>query len=132
MKNFMTGIAVACALALSTPVMAASISDAEMVSLQATMQNHIDQNLVDGAVLSLDPNTGDITKLYPAKAHPKMMLFGDKYVLCTDFMDDAGNMVMGNYYMAKSEDHYVVISATYGYDALLERLMADGRVAMAR
>jgi hypothetical protein len=131
MSKFVPLIALAFALSLPSAGFAAEVSDADSVALQASMQSQIDRNLVDGAVLSLDPVTGDVSKLYPAKAHPKIMTFGDKYVLCADFMDETGNMVMGNFYMARAGDHFVVFDATYGPDSLLERLMADGKVAMA-
>ncbi|MFO1033440.1 MAG: hypothetical protein U1E15_04925 [Hyphomicrobiales bacterium] len=129
MKKHWRFLALAALLATAAPASAGSVNDADMVALQAAMQSHIDSTLVDGAVLSIDQSTGDITKLYPGKAHPKLMIMGDKYVLCANFMDEAGNMVMGNFYMARNGSQFVVFASTFGPDALLERLMADGKVA---
>ena len=99
------------------------VSEAEMVSLQAAMQIHIDQNLVDGALLQLDDKTGKVRPLYPAKAHPKIMALGRYYYLCANFRDELGNEVMVNFFAVKDHDRYVIFYTDFDDNKELEHLI---------
>ncbi|MEZ5925990.1 MAG: hypothetical protein R3D57_16590 [Hyphomicrobiaceae bacterium] len=116
-----------CAFALVvTPARAeTAISSAEAISLQVAMQRHIDQNLVDGALLRLDERSGIVRSYYPAKAHPKIMRLGAYYYMCASFRDGDGQEVMINFFMTKGHNGYVVFHTLVGQDEALEARVAD-------
>lgn len=107
-----------------------NVSEGEFASLQAVMQSHIDQNLVDGALLHLDEKTGKVRPLYPAKAHPMIMAVGDYYYLCADFRDENGEKAMVNFYAAKDRDRYVIFYTDFNENEALEHLIEkNGKLA---
>lgn len=105
-----------------------SLSLADKVSLQAAMQTHVDRLTVDGTVLYLDQEKGEVRRLHPVTAHPMILAFGEHFVLCFDFRDDAGNTVPIDYYMARQEASYVVFHTAVADRSLLSKLMSNGRV----
>jgi hypothetical protein len=108
-------------LAASFPAFAAeSVAPDELASLQAAMQSHIDQLSVDGALLHLDPATGKVRKVFPAKAHPKIMKVGSYYYLCADFRDADGKDLMVNFYAVNDSGRYVFFYTDFTGDEELE------------
>lgn len=105
-------------------------AEGELATLQAAMQSHIDQNLVDGALLHLDEKTGKVRPLYPAKAHPMIMAVGSYYFLCADFRDENGKKVMVNFFAAKDHDRYVIFHTDFNENEALEHLVEkNGKLA---
>ncbi|SDF65775.1 MULTISPECIES: hypothetical protein [Thalassobaculum] len=100
----------------------------EKAALQAAMQRHIDRTLVDGAILHLDRASGEVQRLHPVTAHPMILIYGEHFVLCFDFRDDAGNNVPIDYYMARQGGSYTVFHTAVADRALLQDLMAAGKV----
>jgi len=111
---------------------ASALTLSEKAAIQAAMQRHVDNSLVDGSVLYLDPADGEVRKLHPVTAHPMILTMGDHYVLCFDFRDDSGKDVPVDYYMARDLGKYVVFHTAIADRALLQRLMKDGRVKRLR
>jgi hypothetical protein len=97
-----------------------SVAPEELANLQAAMQSHIDQLSVDGALLHLDPATGKVRKVFPAKAHPKIMKLGNYYYLCSDFRDSEGKDLMVNFYAVKDSGRYVFFYTDFTADEELE------------
>lgn len=133
MKRLLSIAVIAIAAAFSAaPVHAAGkLSDAQLVQLQALLQRHIDSNLVDGAIPQIDNKDGHLLNYFPTKAHPKIMTTDNFIILCADFVDGDGKQVMANFYVANSNDHYVVFQSTFGHDPALEHLMKSGAAEMA-
>ena len=52
---------------------AGDLNLSNQASLQAAMQQYIDNRLVDGAYLDFELNTDAIRHLYPIKAHPLIL-----------------------------------------------------------
>lgn len=121
----------ALSLFVGAPASASTLSGSALVDLQVAMQQYIDSAVVDDALLQVDPATGLIKSYFAVKAHPKIMTWGDNIIMCSDFRDEAGNVVMGNFYMTKRNGQYTVFQATFGADPALDKLMKDGKVAMA-
>ena len=113
---------------LASVAEAADLSLTEKASIQASMQRYVDANLVDGALLHLDPKDGEVKKLHPVTAHPMILTMGEHFVLCFDFRDDAGNKVPVDYYMARKQDDYVVFHSAIADRPLLQRLMKGGKI----
>lgn len=132
MQKFLLTASVCVSLGFGiSPALAGSISDSELVSLQVTMQSHIDATLVEGAMLSMDAASGNVMHYYPTKAHPKVMTMGDNFIMCAEMVDENGNNSMANFYIARAGAKFMVFQTTVGSDPILEKLMKDGRVAMA-
>lgn len=104
----------------------------EKTEIQAAMQRHVDNSLVDGVVLYLDPESRQVQALYPVTAHPMILMMDTYFVLCFDFRDDKGAAIPVDYYMAKDGDRYVVFHSAINDRALLHQLMDDGRVERVR
>ncbi|WP_420566117.1 hypothetical protein [Thalassobaculum sp.] len=130
MNALRTILLVAALLGLGTgPALAeASPTLTEKAALQAAMQRHIDRSMVDGVILHLDRASGDVQRLHPVTAHPMILVFGEHFVLCFDFRDDAGNNVPIDYYMARQGSGYTVFHTAVADRALLQDLMAAGKV----
>ncbi len=132
MNKYLLAAATCVSFALVLPTaMAGSLGDNDLVALQAAMQSHIDQSVINGALLAIDAKTGELEHYYPTKAHPKVMTMGDNFVMCAEMVDDDGKESMANFYVAREGGRYVVFQSTFGADPALEQMMKDGRVAMA-
>lgn len=114
----------------STSAFASQISMEEKVSLQASMHQHIDAMTIDGIIPHVSLADGTIADLVPTKAHPMILTFGDKYVLCTDFRDKDGKFVNVDFYLTKNGEKYVVFQTEINNRDPLEKLMKSGKVAM--
>lgn len=123
-------VLLASSLVISAP--ASALTLAEKASIQASMQRHVDGQLIDGVLLYLDQKDGDIQRLHPVTAHPMILTMGDHYVLCFDFRDDSGKNVPVDYYMARRDGEYVVFHTAIADRTLLKRLMSEGKVARLR
>lgn len=107
---------------------ATALNLAEKADIQAAMQRYVDDNLVDGALLYLDQESGAVRRLHPVTAHPMILSMAEHYILCFDFRDDAGKKIPVDYYMAPEEDGYVVFHTAIDDRELLKRLMKEGQV----
>lgn len=105
-----------------------SIGIEEKTKLQATMQQHIERNLVNGAYLQLDTTSGHVRALHPFKPHPVILRMGEYFVLCSDFRDSKGQTVNVDFYMARRGASYAVFDTTSDGDKLLKRLIKLGKV----
>ena len=103
----------------------------DKVSLQATMQRHIERNLVDGAYLHLNSSTGEIRELRVDDAHPMILRMGEFFVLCSSFLDAGGEHVNIDFYLAPRGHSYVVFAVEVENRDLLEGLMKTGKVKRA-
>ena len=82
-------------------------SMADKASLQVAMQQHIDRQLVDGAYLRLEPESGDVVPLYPDTAHTIILEMGEHFVLCYDFRDGEGKAINVDFYLARTDASFV-------------------------
>lgn len=94
--------------------------------LQAAMQQHIERNLVDGAILHLNVETGKVRSLYPTKAHPMVIEMGDYYILCADLRDKNGTTMPLDLYMAQSGRSFTVFHTEINNRAPLSLFMKKG------
>ena len=100
----------------------------EKAALQAAMQQHIDRNLVRGAFLHLDTETGQVRRLYPLKPHPMILRMGEYFVLCADFKDVTGKSVNVDFYLARDADSFVIFHSAVDDRVTLERWLSEGIV----
>jgi hypothetical protein len=105
--------------------------DGDLLALQVTLQSYIDASLVNGALLSVDAESGKTVQYFPTKAHPKVMALGNDYVMCAEVVDAEGKASMADFYITRNGGNFVVFQSVVGHDPLLEKLMADNRVSMA-
>jgi hypothetical protein len=104
------------------------LSAGERAELQAAMFHHIDQQLVDGSFLWLDSTDGKVTKLAPAKAHPKILRMGEHFVLCVDFRNQQGKDVNVDFFVARSGEAFVVFHTEIENRDVVRGLMKAGRI----
>ena len=133
MKNVLAAVVMSLAVAAFPPLAGAGapLSSSELVELQAMLQTHIEDSLVEGALLDVNDSDGGLKAYYPTKAHPKIMSAGEFLILCADMVDDAGLQVMANFYVARGSHGYVVFETTFGDDPALAALMKSGKAVMA-
>lgn len=105
---------------------ASAAGTVDKARLQAAMQQHIQRNLIDGAILQLNTENGKVRPLYPTQAHPMVIVMGDHFVLCTDLRDKAGNAMPMDLYMATSGRSFTVFHTEIGNRAPLLRLLKNG------
>ncbi len=113
----------------NTPVRA--ITPGEQAQLQATMHSEINHRLLNGKFLDLDPVTGQITELTPAKTHPKILRFGKHFILCTDFKNAKGDSVNIDFYITRKDASYIVFKTATNDRRVLKKLMQQGHVTSA-
>ena len=124
-KGLVCGLALVVSLAVMTGS-AHSAPVSEKAALQAAMQQHIDRNLVEGAFLHLDMDTGQVRRLYPVSPHPVILRMGDYFILCSNFRDAAGESVNVDFYVARNADSYVIFHTAVDDRLMLERWLSDG------
>ena len=122
----MKSILVVAFIVLSQSAFAGGAS--EKAVLQAAMQSHVESQLVNGAVLKLDLETGDIHELYPTETHPMILTMGENFVLCMTLNDKSGQKYLADYYLAPKEDSFVVIRTEINNRDALTALLASGVV----
>ena len=63
-----------------SPALADDTTDL-IAKLQLTMQRHVDQSLIGGAIQRRDLETGEIIRYYPIDTHSMVLVMGEDYVL---------------------------------------------------
>lgn len=106
--RFLACVVMFTQMATGAAIAAGSIGIDQKAALQVVMQQHIQTSLVDGAYLYLDRKTGEIRKLYPARAHPVILQVGKFFVLCSDFRDKSGKSTNIDFYIARQQNGYAV------------------------
>ena len=90
-KMRMAGIFVAAALVF--PMGAQALTMEEKVELQLLLVSHLKQESEDGLFVFQDAVTSETRRLYAANLHPKVLDFGEIFVLCADFYEPDGTRV---------------------------------------
>jgi hypothetical protein len=109
-----------------TSISAKAGGTVDKARLQAAMQQHIQRQAVEGAILHFDTATGKVKSLYPTQAHPMVIAMGDHFVLCTDLRDKSGNAMPLDLYMARKGRSFVVFHSEIDNRDPLQRLMKKG------
>ncbi len=109
-------------------VAAGDLNLSDRASLQAAMQQYIDNRMIDGAYLDFELDTGAMRHLYPIKAHPLILKMDSHFVLCSSFRDEQGEHVNIDFYAARDERDIVFYSAIDDQDRLMS-LMEQGKVS---
>lgn len=130
MTRFLAPVLVAVSLAL--PQAAQAIDTTELkTKLQASVQREVDRRLIDGALLSINYDSGESMALYPVEAHPMILTFDDgtdRYVLCADLRTVDGKSYTVDYYVAKNGNRYTIFKTEIDNRAPLKSLMKAGVV----
>lgn len=124
MKRILTICATALLLGSSPAV--AETTTQDMIQLQFSMQQFIENRSVNGAVLNLDLQTGQSEKLYVIESHPMVIELPDSYVLCSDLAKEDGSTVPIDVYIYRNGDEFEVVRFEVNNRAPLERLMSLG------
>ena len=103
-----------------------------MAELQVVMQRYIDSVLIDGAMHSVDFETGEVENYYPTEAHTMVMGLGDDYVLCSDLMNKEGESVPVDFYITETPNGFTVYQAEIDNRAPLMNLAKQGLVERIR
>lgn len=129
-NNLLSGLILSLSLVMPSTAFATSMAD--KIGLQAAMTQHIESTLIDGVVPHVELSEGVVVHLVPTKAHPMILTFGDRFVLCTDYRDPEGRFVNVDFYLTRRDGRFVVFQTEINNRAALERLMKDGKVAMVQ
>ena len=132
MKRKLLVIAALSAMAAPQIGIASDDTTALKAKLQASMQREVDRRLIEGALVNIDLQTGDATRLYPVEAHPMILSMGDDgnhFVLCSDLKNSAGQSTTVDYYMARNGNRFSIVRTEINNRAPLKALMSQGKVA---
>ena len=99
------------------------------LALQASMQRHIDRNMIDDAFVSIDFESGSLVEFVPTKAHTHILEGEGFFVLCSDMRNSEGKSVPVDYYMARAGRGYRVFRTEIGNRAPLKAMMKAGKVS---
>jgi hypothetical protein len=110
-------------------VAAGDLNLSDRASLQAAMQQYIDNRMIDGAYLDFELDTGAIRHLYPIKAHPLILKMDSHFVLCSSFRDEQGEHVNIDFYVARGERAFIVFYSAIDDRDRLMSLMEQGKVS---
>lgn len=114
-------------LALAAPASADERSELR-IALQASMQRHIDRNVIDDAYLTLDLEDGSLERYIPMKAHTAILIGDGYYVLCAEMRDETGKSIPVDYYLAKAGRGFRVFRTEIANRSPLRSLMKSGKV----
>jgi hypothetical protein len=106
-----------------------AIGLSEKAMLQATMQKHIDDQLINGAYLHLDKKSGQVRELYPVTAHPMIMRMAKYFVLCSHFQDENSNEINVDFYIARRGNVFLVFQSLVDERTALTKLIKAGKVS---
>lgn len=129
MKHIMTGL---LASVLLTCAAAAEDLTARVAELQIAMQQHIEQQKVDGAILNINFKTGSVEKLYPVEAHPMVIELSNGYALCSDLVREDGSTVPLDVYLVREGDELVVFETIISNRGPLAKLIKSGKATRIR
>ncbi|SHG78548.1 hypothetical protein SAMN05444003_0912 [Cognatiyoonia sediminum] len=125
-----SALSIATVLALSSPTSAADEDRVTVrTELQVAMQRHVDRNLIEGVVLHVDLESGDLMELYPTTAHPMIMASDEYFIVRADLVDAEGGQFDVDYYMAETDRGYKVIRTEIDNRSDLKELVGAGLVA---
>lgn len=113
---------------LLAPASAVELSTEEKINLQSTMYQFIEKVAVEDVITHVDLTTGNTIELVPVKAHPMILGFDEKFVLCTDFMDSTGKELDVDFYIERAGSNFNVFRMEIDNRAPLKKLMASGKV----
>ena len=128
MRTVFTSGVIAFVLLTSAASAFESVSTNDRILLQATMQQSINQKLVDGKFFYFDATQSKVQTVYPAKTHPMILSYGRHFVLCTNFRTNEGKDVNVDFYIARGNDGFVVFDTLVDDRAPLHKLMKAGLV----
>ena len=100
--------------------------------LQVSMQRHIDSQLINGAIHSLDLETGELSLFYPIETHSMVMAIDDDFILCTDLATLDGTKVPLDLYVTRTDDGFRVYQTEINNREPLEQLVKANRVERIR
>ena len=103
-----------------------------IAELQITMQRHVDQSLIDGAIQRRDFETGDVVRYFPVDTHSMVMALGEDYVLCLDLTTEDGSSAPVDFYIIQTDSGFRVYQTEINNREVLENLMRAGRVERLR
>lgn len=129
MRTWITALAI---MVISTMSARAETLIDRVAELQITMQTHIEQQKIDGAVLHLDFNSGAIERLYPVEAHPMVIEIEGGYVLCADLAREDGSTVPLDVYIVEESGDMVVFDTIVANRAPLVKLIKSGKATRIR
>lgn len=132
MRKTLTAGLIATALLTTNASATQSVSTSDRIRLQATMQQSINQKLVDGKYFYFDAANSKVQSVYPAKTHPMILSFGKHFVLCTNFRTKQGKEVNVDFYIARSGEGFVVFDTLVDDRAPLHKLMKAGQVKVLK
>ncbi|MEO1679429.1 MAG: hypothetical protein AAFU80_14860 [Pseudomonadota bacterium] len=122
---------IAAMLVLGTLAPSAGFADEKAsisAELQAAMQRHIARSSIEGAILDLDTETGEMRRLYPTKAHPMIMVGEGYFVLCADLLTEDGQSFEVDYFVAQTDRGFQIFRTEIDNRAVLHGLRAAGQV----
>lgn len=110
----------------------AKVTTSEKILLQATMQQSIAQQLIDGKFYFFNRKIGKIQSLFPAKPHPLILSIGDQFIVCADFRDPAGKSVNVDFFVARQGNGFVIFDTVIDDHDSITRMMETGDVSVVR
>jgi|SRR6056297_1404513 len=119
------------AFIMHSPALADNTTDL-IAELQLTMQRHVDQSLIDGAIQRRDFETGDVIRYFPIDTHSMVMAMGEDYVLCLDLTTENGSSAPVDFYITETDSGFRVYQTEINNREALENLMSAGRVERIR
>jgi hypothetical protein len=93
-----------------------SIKGQMRTGIQAAMNEHIKDNMVDGRYAIYDAEKGELKWLTLDKLHEGIVKKGDFYVSCADFVDAQGKKYDIDYLVAKEGSYRVLEAVVHAED----------------
>lgn len=108
---------------------ASARSDTEIKAhLQAAVQQHIDRRSVGGAILRIDLQSGEVSRLYPAQIHPMMFRLGEYYVVCGELRDRTGDFLPLDVFLSPHGPGFTVFHSEIDNRGPIEALIHRGEL----
>lgn len=132
MKNILHISLLAGFLFVSPSHAAEQVKQSDKIQLQAAMQKSISRQVVEGRFFHFDVKNDKTVTLFPAKAHPMILRFGEHFILCTEFRNEHGKNVNVDFYLARRDDAFVVFETVVDNRKPVQRLMKSGHVSVVK
>lgn len=119
------------AFIMHSPALADNTTDL-LTELHLTMQRHVDQSLIGGAIQRRNLETGNIVRYYPIETHSMVMAMDEDYILCLDLATESGSSVPVDFYITETDRGFQVYQTEINNRERLKNLMRADRVERIR
>ena len=98
------------------------------IDLQAALLNFLETSSdQQGRFRVIDRNSGEVVNVHAGAMHPKILPFGDDWILCIEMFDTAGGRHDADFVMRATPAGWMVVDVLFDQRPLLKKALAGAQ-----